>query len=119
MNLEHRKIDERLLTADLDIQLDGLGFTYKGSSHAVLDSLSLDIKGPQLVSILGPNGAGKSTLIHCMNKILEPTGGTVMVNDKNVNEYLPYIMSFGIRFSRVFTRARAVLSSIADMRFTP
>ena len=82
----HKEIDEQLLTADLDIHLDGLDFTYKGSANPVLNSLSIDIRGPQLVSILGPNGAGKSTLIHCMNKILEPTGGTVMVNGKNVNE---------------------------------
>ena len=79
-------IDEGLLTADLNIRLDELGFTYRGISDAVLDSLSIDIKGPQLISILGPNGAGKSTLIHCMNKILEPTVGTVVVNGKNVND---------------------------------
>lgn len=84
--LLHETIDEGLLTADLDIRLEELGFTYKGSSNAVLNSLSIDIKGPQLISILGPNGAGKSTLIHCMNKILEPTVGTVMVNGKNVND---------------------------------
>ncbi len=97
----HKEIDETLLTADLDVHLEGLDFTYKGSTNSVLDSLSIDIKGPQLVSILGPNGAGKSTLIHCMNKILEPTGGTVMVNGKNVenitvkemakiSSYVPY-----------------------------
>ncbi len=84
--LLHDKIDESLLTAELNIRLKDLGFTYKGSSNAVLDSLSLDIKGPQLISILGPNGAGKSTLIHCMNKILDPSLGTVVVNGKNVND---------------------------------
>ncbi|MBQ4368710.1 MAG: ABC transporter ATP-binding protein [Candidatus Methanomethylophilus sp.] len=61
-------------------------FTYKGSNNPVLNKISLNIDGPQLVSILGPNGAGKSTFIHCMNKLLEPTGGTVLVNGFNVKD---------------------------------
>lgn len=45
------------------------------------------IRGPQVVSILGPNGVGKSTLIHCINKILEPTGGKVFLDDVETTEY--------------------------------
>jgi len=82
----NKEIEQQLIDADLDICIEGLNFTYKGTKNPVLDSMSIDIKGPQLVSILGPNGAGKSTLIHCMNKILEPTGGTVMVNGMDVKE---------------------------------
>lgn len=81
-----KEITEQLMNGDLDIRIDGLSFKYKGTKNNVLDSMSIEIKGPQLISILGPNGAGKSTLIHCMNKILEPTGGTVMVNDADVKD---------------------------------
>ena len=82
----HKEEDKRLQEADLEIHVEGLNFKYKGTKSLVLDGLSIDIKGPQLISILGPNGAGKSTLIHCMNKILEPTGGTVMVNGYRVED---------------------------------
>ena len=81
-----KEITEQLMNGDLDIRIDGLSFKYKGTKNNVLDSMSIEIKGPQLISILGPNGAGKSTLIHCMNKILEPTGGTVMINDADVKD---------------------------------
>ena len=82
----HKEENGELLNADLQIHIDSLDFTYKGSNNPVLNKISLNIDGPQLVSILGPNGAGKSTFIHCMNKLLEPTGGTVLVNGFNVKD---------------------------------
>lgn len=69
----------------MEIKIEGMRFDYTGTP--VLDDIGLDIRGPQFVSILGPNGVGKSTLIHCMNKILTPTGGTVMLDGKDVTEY--------------------------------
>ena len=59
-------------------------FSY--SSIPVLKEITMDLTGPKFVSIMGPNGVGKSTLIHCINKILAPTSGTVMIDDKDVNE---------------------------------
>lgn len=83
------------------IHTDGLIFKYKPKSNPIIDGLNLKIDSPQLVSIIGPNGAGKSTLIHCMNKILQPTGGCVMVNGEEIesitikemaqiSSYVPY-----------------------------
>ena len=66
----------------MHIKIDDLEFSYTGTP--VLKDLTLDITGPQLVSIIGPNGVGKSTLIHCIDKILSPTKGVVYVNDRDV-----------------------------------
>ncbi len=68
----------------MQIKIDDIEFSY--SSVPVLNDITLDIDGPGFVSILGPNGVGKSTLIHCINKILEPTSGSVMVDGKDVKE---------------------------------
>ena len=68
----------------MQIQINDLKFSY--TSVPILNDVNLDLKGPKLVSILGPNGVGKSTLIHCINKILTPTGGVVMMDGKNVKE---------------------------------
>ena len=70
---------------EMEIKINGMKFDYTGTP--VLENIGLEIKGPQFVSILGPNGVGKSTLIHCINKILTPTGGTVMLDGKNVEDY--------------------------------
>ena len=34
--------------------------------------------------LIGPSGAGKSTLIRCINRLVEPTAGTVMLNDVEI-----------------------------------
>ena len=72
----------------MKIQIDDVSFSYKGCDDTpVLKEISTLIRGPQVVSILGPNGVGKSTLIHCINKILEPTGGKVFLDDVETTEY--------------------------------
>ena len=69
----------------MELKIDDLRFGY--SSVPVLKDVTLDLTGPKFVSILGPNGVGKSTLIHCINKILEPTGGAVLIDGKDVKDY--------------------------------
>ena len=69
----------------MKIDIEGVSFSY--GRTPVLDDITLEIEGAQVVSILGPNGVGKSTLIHCMNKILTPTKGTVYLDGKDVREY--------------------------------
>lgn len=66
----------------MQIKIDNLEFGY--SSTPVLNDIILDLTGPKFVSIMGPNGVGKSTLIHCINKILTPTSGTVFLDGKDV-----------------------------------
>ncbi|MCQ2085214.1 MAG: ABC transporter ATP-binding protein [archaeon] len=68
----------------MKIKIDGLEFSYP--SAKVLDNISLNLEGPKFVSILGPNGVGKSTLIHCINKILVPTGGSVFLDGQDVKD---------------------------------
>lgn len=65
--------------------MDDIDFAYSGEK-LTLKNVTLDIRNPQLISIIGPNGVGKSTLIHCMNKILAPTRGTVFVDDIDVSQ---------------------------------
>ncbi len=69
-----------------EINIKDLLYSYSEEA-IILKGISLNIKEPQLVSIIGPNGVGKSTLIHCMNKILSPVAGTVVIDGKEVKEY--------------------------------
>lgn len=48
-----------------------------GTGRRALDSVSFTIRTPQLVGIIGSSGAGKSTLIRCINRLVEPTSGSV------------------------------------------
>ena len=66
------------------VKIEDMEFGY--SSSPVLKDITLDINGPQLVSIIGPNGVGKSTLIHCIDKILTPNKGSVLINDIDIKD---------------------------------
>ncbi len=68
----------------MKIRIDDLEFSY--DSTPVLKDITMELEGSKLVSILGPNGVGKSTFIHCINRILSPTSGTVLIDDKDVSE---------------------------------
>jgi len=64
------------------LSIKGLHFSY-GSSK-VLRNVNLDIRDGQIVSVVGPNGSGKSTLIKCIDRILTPSAGEVVVDRRNV-----------------------------------
>ena len=51
-------------------------------SQTAVDSVNLDIREGQFISILGHNGSGKSTLAKHMNALLIPTEGTMWVDGK-------------------------------------
>ena len=42
-----------------------------------LHGISITVSEPQVVAIIGSSGAGKSTLIRCINRLVEPTSGTI------------------------------------------
>lgn len=51
-----------------------------GSGEPVLKDLDLTIEGESVVSIIGSSGAGKSTLLRCINRLVEPTSGSIVLN---------------------------------------
>lgn len=51
-----------------------------GTGRKALDAVSFQIDHPQLVGIIGSSGAGKSTLIRCINRLVEPSSGTVSLH---------------------------------------
>ncbi|SFM27205.1 ABC transporter ATP-binding protein [Methanolobus profundi] len=66
------------------VNINEICFGY--SSTKILDNVSVDIDRSSFVSIVGPNGAGKSTLLKCVNKLLEPGSGMIIVDNNNVQE---------------------------------
>jgi len=55
-----------------------------GTGHRALNGINLELDGPRVVTIIGSSGAGKSTLIRCINRLVEPTSGTIMLDDTDV-----------------------------------
>lgn len=65
------------------LRIQSLTKTYKTGDKALVD-VSFDLPKGQVVGLIGPSGAGKSTLIRCINRLVEPTSGKVLLNDLDV-----------------------------------
>ncbi|KAH9000642.1 P-loop containing nucleoside triphosphate hydrolase protein [Lactarius hatsudake] len=62
------------------ISFNNVSFSYPERPDApVLRNLSLDIREGESVAIVGPSGSGKSTLAYLLQRLYEPTGGTITV----------------------------------------
>jgi len=51
-----------------------------------LQSIDLEIPNGQVLALIGPSGAGKSTLIRCINRLVEPTNGSAVLNKVNLTK---------------------------------
>jgi ATP-binding cassette, subfamily B, bacterial PglK len=70
------------------IALEGVSYTYDGSDAPVLHDISLEIRRGESVGIVGPTGAGKSMLINLILGLLQPTGGRILVDGRNIGNHL-------------------------------
>ncbi|MGB5158608.1 ABC transporter ATP-binding protein [Desulfobacterium sp. N47] len=57
-------------------------FSY--NSHPVVKDISFQLDSGMILGVLGVNGAGKSTLLKCLNKVLSPRKGSVILNQEEI-----------------------------------
>ncbi|MFC7323170.1 phosphonate ABC transporter ATP-binding protein [Halorubrum rutilum] len=62
------------------LETDSLGKTYPTGDEALSD-VSVRIDGREVVAMIGPSGAGKSTFVRCINRLVEPTTGSVRLDE--------------------------------------
>ncbi|HYL18949.1 MAG TPA: ATP-binding cassette domain-containing protein [Burkholderiales bacterium] len=66
-------------------------------SLQVLEGINFNAERGELLSLVGPNGAGKTTLIRCIADGGERSGGTILVNDHDIERLPPYAcVAFGV-----------------------
>ncbi len=70
------------------LKLNKLTKIYKTGDKA-LNDVTLEIPNGQIIALIGPSGAGKSTLIRCINRLVEPTSGSVKLDDLEVTTLRP------------------------------
>jgi len=66
----------------MKLTAQGIRFSYNG--HPVLSDISFHLGAGEVLCILGVNGAGKSTLLKCLNRILVPRQGEVLLEGENL-----------------------------------
>lgn len=73
------------------LTVENLRVSYGGI--VALDGVSLTLKSGEVLGIIGPNGAGKTTLIDAITGFMTATGGSVMVDGRNVTRLSPHLRS--------------------------
>ena len=68
----------------MKLEISGVSFSY--GSRPALGDVTMSVGEGEVVSIVGPNGSGKTTLIKCINRILKPKGGAVLVEGRDVRK---------------------------------
>lgn len=79
------------------IEVKNLSFAY--GKREILRDVSFKAESGEIVGILGNNGAGKSTLVTCLNHILKPKSGKIILNGKDAEtlskrelaQYISYV----------------------------
>lgn len=65
------------------IQVRNLVHRYPEGNYAVRD-VSFDVGPGEVVAIIGPSGAGKTTLLRCLNRLVHPTSGTILISGQDI-----------------------------------
>jgi osmoprotectant transport system ATP-binding protein len=68
---------------------DGLEKSFDGGASFAVESLNLEIAGGSFVALVGESGSGKSTLLKMINRLVDPSAGTVKIAGEPVEEQNP------------------------------
>lgn len=68
----------------VDITLDRITKQYPGQTTPAVEDFSMRIEPGELVMFVGPSGCGKTTTMKMINRIIEPTSGSIRINGDDV-----------------------------------
>lgn len=66
---------------------DNVSITY--GKRQILEDITMDFEKGKITTIIGPNGCGKSSLLKTISRVVTPTAGTPVYEDKPIREYAP------------------------------
>lgn len=70
----------------MTIRFERVSLKFPGTSRPAVDGCSCEVTAGQLVVILGPSGCGKTTLLKMVNRLYEPTSGTIYFDGIDIRQ---------------------------------
>jgi putative ABC transport system ATP-binding protein len=75
------------MTNNVILRTEKLGYAVGGKS--IVDDVSLAVARAEVLCVLGPSGSGKSSFLRLLNRLSEPTSGTVFLENTDYRELPP------------------------------
>lgn len=101
------------------LEIKNLTKIYEGGTKA-LDKVSFSVASGEFLAVIGLSGSGKSTLLRCINRLIEPTEGQIIWNDKDItaasqDEMLRIRRKIGMIFQNfnLVTRSKVLTNVLA------
>lgn len=92
------------------IEFRDVSFSYKDKE--VLSHMNMEFRGGKTYALVGHNGAGKTTLIKLLLRFYDPTGGTILLNGRDIREY--NLKKYRALFATAFQDHRMFSMSVLD-----
>tara|TARA_B100000029_G_scaffold291457_1_gene285009 strand:- start:21142 stop:21972 length:831 start_codon:yes stop_codon:yes gene_type:complete len=83
------------------LEVEDLHMIYSGGVHAVR-GISFNVNEGESVAIIGSSGSGKSTVLRCINRLIEPTEGKILLKGDQVNTPHTDVNNLRSRIGMVF-----------------
>lgn len=69
-----------------DLKVDVTNLKKNYGSNQVLKGIDFKVANNEVVVLIGPSGSGKSTLLRCLNKLEEPTSGSIVIDGHDISD---------------------------------
>jgi len=66
------------------LKVKDVEFSY--ASVPILKNVCVELAESEMLSVVGPNGAGKSTLLRCIDRILSPQKGCILLDERDIKK---------------------------------
>ena len=69
-----------------NIKLENINFSYEQSNNSVFTNINFEINKGEIIGLYGESGSGKSTLINLISGLIEPSSGTIKINERKLKD---------------------------------
>ena len=99
-----------------EIRLEGVSYRYPGAEEDTLKDIDLVLHPGEKLAVVGVNGAGKTTLVKLICGFLDPTGGRVLLDGRDIREYnrADYYKVFSAVFQEFSLLAGSIAANVAQ-----
>jgi osmoprotectant transport system ATP-binding protein len=92
------KLSMKALEGNRMLTYQGVSKFYPGGVTA-LAGFSLDVQEGEFVVLIGPSGSGKTTALKMVNRLIEPSEGTILLDGQDIRQIDPYTLRHQIGYA--------------------